>query len=154
MQNWLDQHQSALWFIFPAYFVALWLFVCAIISLISGWTTLARRFQSTVPFVGKKWTCQSGQMRLFSGYHNCLTVGCNREGLYLATMLMFRFRHPPLLVPWTEIAISEKKILFFRFVRFDLGHELEIPLFLRLKLAQNLKREAGDQWPMQAILPQ
>jgi len=151
MQHWLDQHQSALWFIFPAYFAALWLLVSAVISFIGGWTKLAGVFRSGKPFIGQQWTGQSGQMRWIAGYGNCLTVGCNPEGLYLATMALFRFRHPPLLVPWSEISISQRKILFFRFVRFSLGHELHIPLYLRWKLADKLRRAAGDRWPIETI---
>jgi hypothetical protein len=113
MQHWLDQHNSALWFIFPAYFVALWLLVSAVISLIGGWTKLAGAFRLGEPFVGQQWKGQSGQMRWIAGYGNCLTVGCNTEGLYLATMPLFRFRHPPLLVPWSEISISQRKFCSF-----------------------------------------
>jgi hypothetical protein len=98
MQHWLDQHQSAIWFIFPAYFVAGWLLVSTVISFIGGWTKLAGAFRLGKPFIGQQWTGQSGQMRWIAGYGNCLTVGCNPEGLYLATMPLFRFRHPPLLI--------------------------------------------------------
>jgi hypothetical protein len=151
MQHRLDQHHSALWFIFPAYFVALWLLVSAVISFIGGWTKLAGAFRLVKPFVGQQWKGQSGQMRWIAGYGNCLTVGCNTEGLYLATMPLFRFRHPPLLVPWSEISISQRKILFFRFVRFSLGRESGIPLYLRWKLAEKLRRAAGDRWPIEAL---
>jgi hypothetical protein len=63
MQNWLDQHHSVLWFVFPAYFLAIWLIVSAVISFIGGWTTLAKRFRLSRAFVGQQWTGQSGQMR-------------------------------------------------------------------------------------------
>lgn len=66
-------------------------------------------------------------------------------------MPLFRFRHPPLLVPWNEITIAQQKIAFFRFVRFGLGRELEIPLYLRPKLADKLRRGAGKQWPIEQI---
>jgi len=151
MQNWLDQHHAALWFIFPAYFFALLLLVCAVISFIGGWTTLAKRFRLRKPFVGQRWTGQSGQMRWIAGYGNCLTLGASPEGLYLATMLLFRFRHPPLLVPWNEISLAQRRLLFFRFVRFSLGHELRIPLFVRWKVADELRGAAGDQWPIETV---
>jgi hypothetical protein len=151
MQNWLDQHHSALWFILPAYFVTLWLLVSALISFIGGWTKLAGTFRLDKPFVGQLWAGQSGQMRWIAGYGNCLTVGCNPEGLYLATMPLFRFMHPPLLIPWSEVCVSQRKILFFRFVRLSLGHELDIPLYLRPKLATKLRQTAGDRWPIEAV---
>jgi hypothetical protein len=151
MQNWLDQHHSALWFIAPAYFLAIWLLVSAVIAFIGGWATLAKRFRLNTPFVGQRWTRQSGQMRWIAGYGNCLTVGCSSEGLYLAMMPLFRFRHPPLLVPWNEVSVARRRILFFRLVRFSLGPELGIPLYLRWKLAEKIKQTAGDRWPIEAV---
>jgi hypothetical protein len=151
MQNWLDQHHSALWLIIPCYALALWLLVSALISYIGGWTTLAKRFRLRRSFVGQRWIGQSGQMRWIAGYGNCLTVGCSPQGLYLAIMPLFRFRHPPLLVPWEEIAVSRRQILFFRFVRFGLGRELDIPLYLRAKLADKLRRAAGERWPIEPV---
>src|SRR3954466_7384369 len=110
MHSWIDHHQQAFWTIIsPLYFVALWLFVSATISVIGGWTALAKRFRfSKARFTGPSWNGQSGQMRWIAGYHNCLTLGCNAQGLYLAIMPLFRFRHPPLLIPWEEISVSRR----------------------------------------------
>ena len=94
MQSWLDQHHGALWIIIPCYAVAVCLLVSAVISYIGGWTTLAKRFRLRSPFLGEKWSGQSGQMRWIAAYGNCLTLGCNDQGLYLATMPLFSFRHP------------------------------------------------------------
>ena len=151
MQNWLNHHPSAFWIIFPLYFLALWLFVSATVSYISGWATLARRYRALEPFVGARWKWQSAQMRWFAGYGNCLTVGSGPEGLYLATVPLFRFKHPPLLVPWSEINITQMRFLFVHFVRFSLGREFAIPLYLRLKLADKVKRAAQDRWRVETI---
>src|SRR5262245_33648505 len=137
MQNWLDQHPAALWVIGPCYVVTLWLFVSAIISYIGGWTTLAKRFRLRRSFVGARWSWQSGQMRWIACYRNCLTVGCSPEGLYLATMPLFRFRHPPLLIPWEEVAVEPRQILFLPPVRFGLGRELDIPFYVSAELADS-----------------
>jgi len=143
MQTWLNQHSAALPFIFPVYFLALWLFVAAIVSSIGGWTTLARRFRSKHAFTGARWSWQSGQMRWLTGYNHCLTVGGDPEGLYLAMMFLFRFRHPPLLIPWTEITVARRRFLFVQYYRFGLGHEFDIPLYLRAKLAEKVIGAAG-----------
>ena len=111
--------------------------------------------RETVPtqgaFRGEQWPGQSGQMRWIAGYHNCLTIGCSHQGLYLATMSLFRFRHPPLLVPWDEITVSRRRIVFIRYVRFGLGRELDIPLYLRARLADKLRGSAADRWPLEPI---
>jgi hypothetical protein len=147
MQNWIDQHPTALWFIFPCYFVTLWLLVSAVISYLGGWTTLAKRFRLRHSFVGERWHSQSGQMRWIAGYRSCLTVGCNTEGLYLATMPLFRFRHPPLLIPWEEVAIRRRQMFFLPPVRFGLGRELDIPFYVSAKLADAIRQVAGARWP-------
>ena len=152
MQNWLDRNPSALWIIFPCYFLTLWLFVSAAASYVGGWTILAKRFRFTASFPGEKWHLQSGQMRWMAAYGNCLTLGCNHQGMYLATFPLFRFRHPPLLIPWDEIRISRTQILFFRFVRLELGREADIPLYLRPRLADKLKRAAEDHWPVEQVM--
>ena len=151
MQSWLDQHHTALWLIIPFYALVLWLLVSAVTSYVGGWTTLAKRFRLRKAFVGQRWPRQSGHMRWIAGYGNCLTVGCSPEGLYLAMVPLFRFRHPPLLVPWNEVSIARRRILFFHFVRFRVGHELDIPLYLRWKLADRLGQAAGDRWPIETV---
>lgn len=137
--------------ILPCYVVALWMLVGAVVSYIGGWTTLAQHFRLRTPFTGKRWKQQSGQRRWIAGYSNCLTVGCNPEGLYLAMMPLFRFRHPQLLIPWQEIGISQRRILFWHYVRLGLGRELDIPLYLRPKLADRVKRAAEGHWPRESI---
>jgi len=143
MQNWLNQHPAAFCLIFPAYFLILWLLVSAINSYVGGWTALATQFRLKQPFAGPRCTWQSGHMRWFAGYHNCLTVGGSPEGLYLATMPLLRFRHPPLLIPWAEITVTRRRVLFFQCVRFGLGCELDVPLWLRPKLTAKLIHAAG-----------
>jgi hypothetical protein len=151
MQAWITQHPAVLWLIIPGYPIALFLGVAAIISCIGGWSALAKQFRLQSPFNGVRWTMQSGHMRGIAGYNHCLTVGCNPEGLYMAMTPMFRFRHPPLLVPWHEINVSRRKIIFWDYVRFGLGRELNIPFFVRPKLAQNLRLVAGDHWPTELV---
>jgi hypothetical protein len=151
MHNWLDHHHNALWIILPCYLVAVWTVVSVVISCIGGWAALAKHFRLRSAFIGEHWTWQSGQMRWIAGYDNCLTVGCNSEGLYLAVLPLFRFRHPQLLIPWQEIEVSRRQMLFLRYVRLGLGRELDIPLYLRSTLADKIKRAAGNYWPREAI---
>jgi len=98
--------------------IFMWLLVGAIISLISGWFSLAKVYRTGSAFDGAKWRMQSGRMRWFVGYNNVLTIGASQQGLYLASMFLFRFMHPPLLVPWSEIKVQKKKGLVFEYVTF------------------------------------
>lgn len=84
-----------------------------------------------------------------ANYNNVLTLGANRDGLYLASMFLFRFMHPPLFIPWGEIKVRRSKGWFFEYATFTMGHELAIPLRIRAKLAGRLRNEAGNCWPIE-----
>ena len=149
MQRFIDQHPTLFVFIFPVYFITLWFLVGAVISFVGGWFSLAKVYRTRVPFNGAKWGRQSGQMRWLVNYNRVLTLGASQEGLYLACMFLFRFMHPPLLIPWSEIKVRRKKGWVFDYVIFALGHELAIPLRIRAKVAERLRNEAGSRWPVE-----
>jgi hypothetical protein len=121
----------------------------ATIGFAGGWSSLSRVYRTRVPFDGAKWGMQSGQMRWLANYNNVLTLGVSPQGLYLASMFLFRFMHPPLLVPWSEIKVRRNKGWVFEYVTFTMGHELAIPLRIRKKLAARLQKSAGNYWPIE-----
>ena len=67
----------------------------------------------------------------------------------LSQHVSFRFMHPPLLVPWSEIKVRRKKGWVLDYVIFTMGHELAIPLRIRAKLAAKLMESAGRYWPVE-----
>jgi hypothetical protein len=138
-QRFLDQHPTLFVAIFPVYFVTLWLLVGATISFGGGWFSLAKVYRTRVPFNGAKLRMQSGRMRWLANYNNVLTLGVSPQGLYLASMFLFRFMHPPLLVPWGEVKVRSNKGWGFEYVTFTMGRELAIPLRIRGKLAAKLR---------------
>jgi hypothetical protein len=150
-QPFIDQHPWVFVAIFPIYFLALWLLVGAVISLVGGWYSLARLYRSRVPFNGTKWTMQSGQMRYRTNYNRVLTLGADQQGLFLSSMFLFRFLHPPLLIPWAEIKVRRSKGWFFEYVIFTLGSELAIPLRIRARLGDDLRKDARGSWPTEEI---
>ncbi len=149
LQRLIDQHPSVFAVIFPIYFLSLWLLVGAILGFIGGWFSLAKVYRTRVAFNGAKWRMQSGKMRWLANYNNVLTIGVSQQGLYLASMFLFRFMHPPLLVPWGEIKVGRSKGWVFEYVIFTMGHELAIPLRIRGKLAAKLRESAENCWPVE-----
>ena len=92
-------------------------------------------------------------MRWLTGYGNCLTVGANSYGLYLRILFLFRFMHPPLFIPWSEVSIKTRRNLILgEQVTLTLGHERAIPLTIR-RLISKLKAAVGSAWPLEAIQP-
>jgi hypothetical protein len=75
-----------------------------------------------------------------ANYNNVLTLGVSRRGLYLASMFVFRFMHPPLLVPWSVIKVRRNKGWVFEYVTFTMGHELVISLRIRGEAGSEVAR--------------
>jgi len=148
-EHWIDQHLWEFVAIFPIFFLCLWFLVAATISIVGGWFSLAKLYRMQVPINGAKWRMQSGRMRWLMNYNNVLTLGVSPQGLYLATMFLFRFMHPPLLVPWSEIKVRRMKGGVFEYVIFTMGHELAIPLRIRGTLGAKLRESAGNCWPVE-----
>lgn len=131
--------------------VGTWVAVSVLISHIGGWATLARQYGCAGEFVGPRWKLQSGQMRYLVGYNNCLTLGANREGLYISLALPFFLGHQPLFVHWRDISVTRKKVLWLKQVRLGLGREAPVPLQISERLADKLKASAGQSWPVEAL---
>jgi len=148
MQAWIDKYPA--WFVLSD--VLLMHFaVSFVVSWWSGWRLLARQFSLRARFNGSLWRAQSGQMRWLCGYRGCLTVGANSEGLYLATFPFFPLFHPPLFIPWGEVSVARKHLLFANGVRLELGKGLSIPLWVRERLAERLRGAARSGYPIETL---
>jgi hypothetical protein len=124
-----------------------------IISRISGWGLLARRFRTTEEFCGERWGWQSARFRWLGGYNNCLTIGANPQGLYLSVMpIMFPLRlfHPDLLIPWQEIEVETGKMFFglYDSAQLRIGREEQVTMKIYGKLVKRVRQAAGSGWPL------
>jgi hypothetical protein len=123
---------------FVLYFLVLWGLISYGISWMSGWHRLAQRFRWEQDFDGERWRFQSGSMRLGAHYNGVLTLGANREGIYLAVLFPFRLAHPPLFIPWSEITVSDRRYVLIAGTQFVLGREAQIPLWVYKKTGDRL----------------
>jgi len=139
----MNQHPALSAVGFAVCFVALWITVGFIVSLIGGWRSLAERYRTDRVFPAHKRWMQSAQMRFLCGYNHVLTLASDSNGLYLATFFLFRVGHPPLFIPWNEIKIGEVRLLLLIKMRtLRLGPDA-IPLRVSERLAQFLLEPRG-----------
>jgi hypothetical protein len=102
-------------------FAGLWLVVGAILSELSGWSRLARAFPGGARPPGPRIRRQVVGMGLV-GENGITGLIPTAEGLYIYSHPLFRFRRPPILVPWTEVHNDgERGALWWRSVGIDLG---------------------------------
>jgi hypothetical protein len=104
-----------LWFI--PLFVVSWFSICAILAHVSSWPLLASRFRSNYPIEGEHFRFASGcigpSTRLPVSYRNCLFFTVGKTGFLMSLIFPFRFRCPPLFIPWAEVeSITEERYWF------------------------------------------
>jgi hypothetical protein len=111
----------------PLAFVAVWLLGTGIASLLSGWHALAEQYPEPDGFEApperrhRFRTVQFVRLAaLPARYGSSVTVTLAPGGLHLAVLAIFRFRHPPLLIPWGAIRDCEEGSFFgFRYTEVE-----------------------------------
>jgi hypothetical protein len=121
-----------------------WIALSILIAKLSGWARLARHYRTGTPRDGVRFRFQSAGMRFGTNYGGCLTVGVNRMGLYLAVWFLFRIGHPPLLIPWRDITMTERKKFFIQQVVFQFARCSAIPFIIGKRLADKIATEKGN----------
>ena len=125
-------------------FIFCWIALSILIALLSGWTRLARHYRADVPRDGVRFRFQSAGMRFGTNYSGCLTVGVNRKGLCLGVWFLFCFGHPPLVIPWRDITMTERKKFFMQQVVFRFARCPSIPFIISKRLADKIAQGKGN----------
>ena len=116
---------ASLWIIlymlaWPVLFVGLVWIILAVLSVMSGWRTLAERYRAQGKPQGRR-VSGSVIMNLVS-YQNFAALRIGGEGISVALTLPFKSLHPPLFIPWSEVAGCEStRILFFDTTTVSVG---------------------------------
>jgi len=117
-----------------AFFVVFPMFWCAVMwinSQIGGWARLARRYRSRETPTGTKWPGVQGMIGIVS-YRGALECTTNPEGLFLQPMVLFRFAHPLLFIPWSEFREAKRgNLLWIPVVSASVGS----PAVAKVRLA-------------------
>jgi len=121
-------------FIHLSFFIIFPLFWCAALlfnSYLGGWRGLATRYRSTEAPKGQFFSgveCQLG----FVSFRSALECTVGEGGLFLQPAYLFRYAHPLLFIPWTELHdIRRGAILWHSVVRADIG----VPRLARIRLS-------------------
>ncbi len=104
-------------------FIAGWIGISAVISILGGWFWLAKQFPLTNEsgVVIDSFTWKSLNLNYLAGYRSCVNIKITDNGLILKTSLLFSFLHSPIFIPWNVISdLTYKKGLFQRAI-FQVG---------------------------------
>ncbi len=139
------QFEDIFLFLFPIFFIGMWVVVSFLLAVIGGWSRLAEYYQSQTDFSGKKWHFQSGRLGLVN-YSGSLTLGSNYYGLYLAVFPLFRVGHPPLLIPWSDVTIAEHRGWLFSYREFAFTRVPTVKLRVLRSLGDKLTSAQTDSF--------
>ena len=114
-----------------------WLGMCWLIAAVGGWAILASLYRAPEDFEldpAARFRFRSIQLRrsaLFPArYSNSITIGLTDAGLYLLPLILFRFGHPPLLIPWRDIReCKDGSFLWVHWVDMVLRERVVIRLY-------------------------
>lgn len=127
---------------FPFLFIAGWVGGCFLLSLIGGWWSLATEYKLEGDFDGKKLWFRSGRLGM-TGYGACLVLGAGSQGFYLSVLPLFRLGHPPLLIPWQDVEVSEESVFWVKRVVFRFKKVPKIRFALPKQVALKLRELHG-----------
>lgn len=133
--------------IVPVVFLSFWLFMSYWLSEMSGWRYLAQKYPNQKRFSGEKIYFQSlgmqqAELPLINrgSYGNCITIGLDQDGVSLFILPFFRFAHPPIYVPWQDVAmqvISNQVLWRVTFVKVSFAKS-DIAIYISHALAQKI----------------
>ncbi|HWE87065.1 MAG TPA: hypothetical protein VG267_19120 [Terracidiphilus sp.] len=127
---------------FGLFFAFLWCSVSFVISFISGWFSLSRRFRKQSDPYGEARSAgpwfYTVYMRLWGHYSSVIHLVAAGDALYFSVLFPFRVGHPPLRIPWEEIEVSQTKFFWRRYVQLTLGREEQIPMRISERMARKL----------------
>ncbi len=91
-----------------------WSAAACIIATVGGWRSLAAAYPAAAPPDGAVFSGQSLQVGLLGAYGHCMDVAVGPHGIYCVPTLLFKFRHPPILIPWSAVSGCEGTPWFLR----------------------------------------
>ncbi|MBL0371685.1 hypothetical protein JJB09_06565 [Rhizobium sp. KVB221] len=119
--------------VWPLFVFLLWSAILWLMSKFGGWDRLAKLYAApSSPVDGKRLSSVSGMIGL-ARYNRILTVTPTSEGFHLEVRRVFRYRHPPLFIPWPDVHNARKaSFLNWGYVAFEIG----APPVARMKLQE------------------
>ena len=117
-------------YLFPVFFIGLWLVVTTVLGFASGWFSLQARYTSGDEVALLTLRGRSGSMGMGVGLNGILTLRACPSGLRISIWKIFAPFQRPILVPWKDIRATPCRSLFAPAVQLSFG----LPEIGRLKI--------------------
>jgi len=125
--------------VFLGFFVVVWVAAAWLVALLGGWRELAAVYRGDpMMFQGRTWSFQSARFRMNTRYNGALIIGVNEQALMLRTIAFFRFAHPTLIIPWSDVTITMEQRFIWRYVVLTFSRVPSVPVKLLEKRARQI----------------
>lgn len=131
--------------------LASWSLIMLVSGRLSGWSRLAQDYRSDDPMPSMRFRFQTVWLRGWTHYANCITFGVDHRGLHLASFVPL-LGHPRLLIPWSDVSVTPKKIWWLRRAELRFRRAPEIPVRIRARLAAKISSAAASYWHTESAL--
>jgi hypothetical protein len=129
-------------------FLLVWPGVLTLVGWVGGWRRLAKRYRATSRPGGRVYRFQSIRLGA-ANYGNCVTIDVGDEGIFLAMFWAFRFGHPNLLIPWSELNMAPpstgwiKRLGTGGAIQLDVGCLPFAKLYVPRRVIEDLQQDRG-----------
>jgi hypothetical protein len=130
-------------------FAVLWCWMCWFLSRIGGWASLAGVYPAGDPPAGPSYDWRSLRIAPLTGYNNCMNVRLSPQGIYMMPLVLFRFGHRALLIPWDCVAeIQERRFLGTRLLVAMRANGRKLTLDLPAAAKDGVRQYAPHKLPV------
>jgi hypothetical protein len=144
-------------YFFPFVFAGMWLSISTLLSFLSGWYGLRRRY----PDIDERgdrfgsYCAHNSWMGIGVNLRGVLTVESYEKGLRVKFSRFFGPFNKPLFIPWDQIRVERKKGFFQGGAIFTFGIGGTFSrMGLEHDLADQLWRVSGGAWPEKGLPPE
>jgi hypothetical protein len=132
-------------------FCVFWCMISALTARMGGWNALAKRYGVSIIPAGTVYRWQSMKIGAMASYNGAMNVSVSPRGLCLFPVLVFRFGHKPLLIPWSDVRIETEESAFGAMAALHIGH----PEMTVIHLSSSLCTKSGiDRYARKAPTPE
>lgn len=120
-------------------FLVIWFGMLYLVSRFAGWGKLHKVYQFPdrlrEPILVMSY--QSIQIGM-SNYNNVLKLTYYQEGLGIEVMILFRFQHPKIFIPWKDINLKEKSESTFTWNNLEIGNPAITNIYVSDKVFEQM----------------
>lgn len=126
----------------------LWILASWIMAQTGGWSAIAKEFQTCHRPRGGAFSWCSLHFEPCTAYRNCIQVTLCNEGIFMIPVMLFRFGHPAVLIPWSHVGAMQPRDWPFPgiILPIDLPDQ-PLELLLPLSAKPWIEGRAGDCSP-------